>query len=216
MYGAERLNKYLKGLLKNKSAPLQSIVKNYSLMEKVTMFAHHKIENLERLFKVTNLEDRTFIDKFITPFKDIYVESHENDDGHLKYELHGIQAQRVIQLTGPSSNIRLNLEQVGRLIHAAAERVNDEDCLLYCLVEAWEEHQKSKTERHKKHLVEWIRSFDNIPYHLVPDGVPRNTVLDDWTKIVDFIEKQTIIVRRDAMIGGPLFTSKNWKQIQHQ
>jgi hypothetical protein len=210
MYGAERLNKYLKGLLKNKGAPLQSIVKNYSLMEKITMFTNHKLENLERLFKVTDLPNRTLIDKFSAAFKDIYVESHEKENGEIKYELHGIQAQRVIQFMGPSTTIRLNSEQVSRLLHAAAERVDDEDCLLYCLVQAWEEHRKTKTQKQKQDLVQWISSFDDIPYDMVPNGISRSTVLDDWKQILDLIDKKTILVRKDAMIGGSIFTSKYW------
>ena len=210
MYGPERLNKYLKGLLKNKS--LQSIVKNYSLMEKVTFFVNHKIENLERLFKCTKLAERTFIEKFMSPFKDIYIESHLDDDNKLQYELHGIRAQRVIQLMGPSSYITLDDNQVCRLLHSAAERVNDDSCLLYCLLEAHEEHIHCKTEKIKQNLVDWIRAIDDIPYHLVPDDIPYETVMEDWRMINDSIHIHTIFVRRDAMIGGTSFTWKFWNK----
>lgn len=91
---------------------------------------------------------------------------------------------------GPSSTIRLNLELVGRLLHAAAERVDDKDSLLYCLLEAWEEHRESKIDKNVTNEAHRIRRFESIPYHSVPDIIPRRTVLEDWTQILEFIDNK--------------------------
>ena len=60
MYSAERLNKYLKNLVRNPRSPYESMVKNYAWNEMTTMFMLHRIENMERMLGFSHIITSTY------------------------------------------------------------------------------------------------------------------------------------------------------------
>ena len=109
---------------------------------------------------------------------------------------------------GPKLPLELDPELIDLLLRSASE-VASQDSLLGCLIPKWKAY-KALNKRQPLDFLDWLRSFQDTPYQLLPQ-MDKDTIDSDWREITEFIKGYSIEARKDAYIGGVPLLSRYWK-----
>ena len=101
------------------------MVKNYVWNEMTTMFMIQRIENIEKMYGLSHIINSSYLNKVLTSFKYIYIDSSTNENNETVYE-----------------------------IHSSASEAAKDGCLLGCLLPKWKAY-KAVNKRQPLDFIDW-------------------------------------------------------------
>jgi hypothetical protein len=142
LFKFEKVNKFLKSMLKNVARGLPSILKNYMQKESIffeTALQVDEINSIYNLQKYLPRDDRSMknLNQYLNK---IYVETVEDNPDHCQSQIYDLESSNIVHFYGEKLYEKLNTLLFSYLLHNALEYPDitaPEDSLLKRLYDEW-------------------------------------------------------------------------------